>query len=309
MRPDALDTLARQLAAAPASRRVTLQAAGISLAGLLLGLPRRPPGHELPAASSYATPTCSWGNAAPYCAACLLGTAVCAGACAVPVTPPQWAACAACLAGWASACNDCREHLNCHCPPGLSLCGDPTPVGAPVHAVGCCTPDEDGLCLSLCVEGQTCINGQCECPAGETLCNSHCVNKQTDPDNCGGCGKTCSEGYECQGGNCVCPTGWTVCSSGECVNTDTDNNNCGSCGNVCPAGQHCSNGGCCGVGYHYCGTNGVGCCPDCTACGAEASNPCIDICDSSNCLYCGGSPPHCISGCNPPQTCVGGACM
>jgi hypothetical protein len=67
MNPDALDDLARQVAATPTSRRAMLKAVAV---GALLGLPGRTSKHRLPPARAVSTgsdPVCNWSGAALDC--------------------------------------------------------------------------------------------------------------------------------------------------------------------------------------------------------------------------------------------------
>lgn len=95
------------------------------------------------------------------------------------------------------------------------------------------------------VSGQTCSNGVCGCPAGDTICAGACVDTTTDPNNCGTCGEACGV-FAGNGLQILCtmsaccpapPSGVLrpeyVCN-GVCTDPD-DNNNCGGCGVVCPA--------------------------------------------------------------------------
>ncbi len=76
------------------------------------------------------------------------------------------------------------------------------------------------------------------CPAGQNLCGSTCVNLQTSATNCGACGTVCTAptggSVACTAGACVrsCPAGQSNCSN-VCRATATDVNNCGACGTVC----------------------------------------------------------------------------
>jgi hypothetical protein len=71
---------------------------------------------------------------------------------------------------------------------------------------GACVPisnENCGTCGEVCTGGQTCQNGQCTCPSGQTDCSGTCKNLNTDQLNCGGCGTVCTG--VCQNGACTCP--------------------------------------------------------------------------------------------------------
>jgi hypothetical protein len=85
-----------------------------------------------------------------------------------------------------------------------------------------------------------------KCSAGEILCNSQCINIQSNTNNCGACGKACPTGYICSNGSCVqciknsdC-TGGQLCCNNNCVDPYNNLNNCGGCGNICPTTMICS---------------------------------------------------------------------
>jgi hypothetical protein len=117
-----------------------------------------------------------------------------------------------------------------------NLTGDPFGNGT-IH---CGTCDSFYLCIDIgnyCCNGKccpgtaTCVNGQCTCPPGETLCHTdpgvwpgmlvyqpECDNLMTDPFNCGSCGNNC---YDIAGfgvGIAVCCNGTCCRSSSQCVN-------------------------------------------------------------------------------------------
>jgi hypothetical protein len=88
----------------------------------------------------------------------------------------------------------------------------------------------DSLCNCVC-NPTTCPPGatqdphtcQCVCPQGQTLCNSACVNTQTDDSNCGMCGHACPSGQTCSAGVCgcnpgvTCLPGVTKCCGSQCI--------------------------------------------------------------------------------------------
>jgi hypothetical protein len=123
-----------------------------------------------------------------------------------------------------------------------------------------CGSGKEQVC---CPTGANCVSGSCECPSGEAVCGTACVDKSIDVNNCGSCGNGCSGRRVCENGSCVCPQGMFVC------NPDPDSGalpsycaecGCGS-GIECPAGKQCCEGKCideCPTGQVCCGDV---CCP------------------------------------------------
>src|SRR5262249_23041263 len=66
------------------------------------------------------------------------------------------------------------------------------------------------------METPTCSAGECICT--ETMCNSGCVDLQTDKLNCGACGRSCAlanaSTTSCNGGACAptCQAGYLNCN-------------------------------------------------------------------------------------------------
>jgi len=132
-----------------------------------------------------------------------------------------------------------------------------------------------GECGNVCDD--ICVNGQCGCPTGQTLCaDGQCHDLDKENGNCGACGNVCPAPpspspypaswritVECIQGRCnqpKCQTRFMDCnldfldSGGDgCETPTTDRNNCGSCGNVCNPGEDCIGGQCfcrCGAICH-----------------------------------------------------------
>jgi hypothetical protein len=160
-----------------------------------------------------------------------------------------------------------------------------------------------GKCGTTCPMGATCVQGSCQCMAGQTKCGNTCVDLKTDGTNCGKCGTICGNDagaimgggmWQCVAGACtvVCPAPKTNCNNA-CVDIQTDMDNCGMCGNPCdPQTQQCTMGQCCKTTEKVC------------------SGMCIDVqSDAKNCGMCGNvcpmNNPVCASGMcvNIPQTC------
>jgi hypothetical protein len=125
-----------------------------------------------------------------------------------------------------------------------------------------------------------------QCPAGQTLCDSGCVDLNTNSANCGACSVACGTGSACVNGQCMCQAGLVACA-GQCVDTSSNPAHCGTCDNACDAGLVCSGGQCLGV------------CPvGSTQCGQS----CVDL--QTNPFHCGA----CDNACPGGQSCNGGLC-
>ena len=114
--------------------------------------------------------------------------------------------------------NACSAGFDCVNGACLSVCGslsycDSTCVDEqtdPNNCGGCAAAS----LLYTCPPGASCVGGSCQCPTGQTMCDSPqglpaCVDITTDSNNCGACGNTCPGGT-CTSGSCC--TGCT----GEC---------------------------------------------------------------------------------------------
>lgn len=124
--------------------------------------------------------------------------------------------------------NDVCESGQCICPATSRLA---CPLATPTR---CVDPDTDesncGACDRPCAQGATCVVGNCECPAGQTVCGSgssaRCVNLQADAENCGTCGRACPAGSSCSLGSCVCgdaapqACGDLCCEGTDCCGND-----------------------------------------------------------------------------------------
>jgi len=166
-----------------------------------------------------------------------------------------------------------------------------------------------------------------DCPLGQVLCGSTCVDLDTDSSHCGACDASCSVNATCSGAVCVCRHGFQNCD-GECVNLLSDASNCGSCGTVCSTDNVCSSGTCsdsCGSGEAQCGKDCVNLLSDALNCGS-CDNICTGgrICQQGSCIcddeqaFCGTScvdtssnTSHC-GGCNVAcvgeESCLSGTC-
>jgi hypothetical protein len=86
---------------------------------------------------------------------------------------------------------------------GTGLC-----VQCAADASRLCAPTSGGGAYVCCDVGVSCINGQCGCPSGQTLCGSTC----------------CASGRSCVGGRCCVPSGGfctadtaAACCTGACT--------------------------------------------------------------------------------------------
>lgn len=244
MDPDALDGLARQVAATPTSRRATIKAVAAAIAvGPLLSLPSRtsklglPPAGAVPASS---LPVCDYSAGALPCLSLLGTTAACFVKCETVIL------CGACIIDILNKAKACSDKLNCHCPAGTTTCE----YGIFADQE-CCDPSEEctfngcrppcgpcerrgwwGGCFSLCLDGQTCKNGQCACPSGQKFCEGKCTDISTDNDNCGDCGIVCGANQTCCKGTCV-----NLCSNG--APPDPNSCTCPSSLVYCPCNNSC----------------------------------------------------------------------
>ena len=136
------------------------------------------------------------------------------------------------------------------------------------------------------------LNAYAQCPTGQTLCGSTCVDLTSDANHCGSCGNTCPPGKVCIGGVCSCPAGFVNCG-GVCVDLNTDVNHCGACGNACPTGKVC-------IG---------GICSTCPGGSVDCNGTCIDLnTDANHCGACGNACPtgyFCDGGSCKPGTSTG----
>lgn len=211
----------------------------------------------------------------------------------------------------------------CACPDGTEPCND---ACASLNTAQNC-----GSCGNACQPGQICGGTACiadseACPAPSILCDSACVDAQTDRNHCGTCDKACPGAQTCQGGACVCPPGRSACGD-SCVDTTTSALNCGTCGNACKVGQTCSAGTC------TCSDSSLASCPsgcrdldsdpdNCGACSTvcQGGYPCTngecacpegtELCDGecvntdSDAAHCG----TCTNTCPDEETCIVGQC-
>ena len=114
--------------------------------------------------------------------------------------------------------------LGCEGNVGTSPTGGPGPVVCSASQIKCGTqcvnatsdPQNCGACGTVCLMGQMCQNGSCQCQAGLMNCNGACVS--SDSSHCGGCTNVCPLGQVCNGGTCAtsCAPGVTMCPSGTC---------------------------------------------------------------------------------------------
>jgi len=156
-----------------------------------------------------------------------------------------------------------------------------------------------------------------ECPDGQILCGSFCIDPRTDRLNCGGCSTVCSTMEQCVDGDCACEAPFLLCS-GECVDPRIDRRHCGTCGNTCDALAVCVAGSCaCSGSRISCG--GVCVDPDtdrdnCGSCGnicepsqvCNGSGVCSTECGIGFTLCDAGANPYCADTAGDPLNC--GAC-
>lgn len=144
----------------------------------------------------------------------------------------------------------CQQGFQCESRSCVITCNDGETRCTPVS---CANLNDEaancGQCGRACPNTGVCINGNCLCGAGLTLCgtapNWSCANIYTDTNNCGACGTVCPGGQTCENGLCElpCPSGQTRCGT-QCVNTQTDLTSCGMCQQSCVGGEYCDGGAC-----------------------------------------------------------------
>lgn len=272
---DALDDLARQLAAATVSRRTTLKAMAVSLtAGLFLDRHHGParPSSPQPASTG---PQCDWSAAGADCGRSVVQTAACAASCAKVATTLDYAACAACVSGIADSLSKCESKLNCQCPAGTTSCGldwfaecceSPSvcvnPWGCKPPCDGCSTRDWTGDCDSSCTSSEMC-------------CNSSCLS---------------SSSYQC----CQSPEGEFICPASDvcCAGADPS---CAPGGSLCCAAEDGTANACAPAGDYFCcgtGDAAVGCCPN-----------------GSNCIYNDDTGYYCCCPADGDYACASGVCV
>ena len=71
-----------------------------------------------------------------------------------------------------------------------------------------------------------------QCPSGQILCGTTCVDLTIDPSNCGSCGHACASGTSCVGGSCTIQPGQLTLISGN-----------GNIGDLDPLNQYTLDGG------------------------------------------------------------------
>jgi hypothetical protein len=191
-----------------------------------------------------------------------------------------------CVESAEQVCSNTCTWNSCTCSAGTEVC----------PGTGCVNTQDDerhcGRCGRACGVGESCVDGMCQCPAGQTNCGGTCVNTNTNGANCGECGMVCGGNAMCSGGDCVCPTSGgtqqTYCEASEsCVNLRNDENNCGACGTRCTQRRECNDRMCaCPANLRDCG----------------AAVGCINPVDNND--HCGGCNMRCADG----EMCVDGAC-
>lgn len=98
-----------------------------------------------------------------------------------------------------------------------------------------CGPDGcGGVCGLGCMNGESCVSGQCE-----TACVAQCAGRQCGPDGCSGTCGTCAGGASCEAGACV--SACTPACDGKVCGDDGCGASCGTCesGATCDASGLC----------------------------------------------------------------------
>jgi hypothetical protein len=200
----------------------------------------------------------------------------------------------------ADCCPGPNANGNVYCAPSgnKKLC-KACPAESPTACNGGCvaTSDDDnncGACGTVCFGGSTCVNGSCQCPAGQHRCAD------------GSCQECCNDDHCDYLGSTVGP----ICCEGTCVGSRFNVNNCGACGNVCPSDQICSTANCqCAEFGAHVGPDGT-----CTCIGTDCStsDQCCEshICFLGACEHCGATGQECHDFVGGPadHRCCSGVC-
>lgn len=117
-------------------------------------------------------------------------------------------------------------------------CGQSACIDTSSDAMNC------GGCDQPCPSGIACVDGQCSCPEGTSICGGECVDQGSDPQHCGGCDQPCDAGLVCLLGECADGCGALAECDGACVDTDANLLHCGACNTPCGAGETCTQGMC-----------------------------------------------------------------
>lgn len=105
-------------------------------------------------------------------------------------------------------------------------------------------PQHCGDCGIGCPPGVACMEGECACPEGTSVCEGECVDPESDPSHCGGCDQPCDEGLFCLFGECSEGCGGLAECDGGCVDAMSSVLHCGGCNTPCGAGETCVGGSC-----------------------------------------------------------------
>ena len=191
-----------------------------------------------------------------------------------------------------------------HCGVCEHECADPTGTCAEGECVACAL---NGDCPAT---GQTCVDGECQCPNEQQVCDASCVDLSQDDANCGRCGKACPVSQQCEGGTCACIDSLTMCGE-TCVDTQTDASHCGVCEHECadPTGT-CAGGECVACALNGdCPATGQTCVDGACQCPDEqqvCEASCVDTTSSD--AYCGDCFTHCTETPTTPH-CLDSACV
>lgn len=159
--------------------------------------------------------------------ACSSGSACCSSSCTNTSSDP----------GNCGACGNACFHTS-----GCCFVGSPIDCSNPYCQAGFCSP-----CTTY---TQTCNNGTCTCPTGQTACSNSCATLSSDHNNCGACGNACATGeqcfaqavypfpptqVDCNGSHYSNQTAPSVCTSSACLS---------GTGVSCTTNSQCASGWC-----------------------------------------------------------------
>ena len=145
------------------------------------------------------------------------------------------------------ACRDGRVDCARAC---IDLTSDPFHCGecSEVCDLGgeCVASDCKDACGDTCDRGrEVCVDQECRCRAGFTMCGGTCVDLETDPEHCGECDMGCG-GLPCGAGECQAAgcDGFPNQCGGSCTDVSSDPLHCRECDRTCDGDEVCVDGDC-----------------------------------------------------------------
>ena len=232
------------------------------------------------------------------------------------------------------ACEDivCSSGQSCGCAAGAA-CSVPKCVDETVRAEDMELIDNPGVLPPNpgIPGGGGPPGGGISCTEPLRICESSCINPDSDPRYCGGCETACLQGEVCEAGDCLNPgdcrsngvgcSGFTYCDegSGDCVPGCSRSEQCAGAREVCDTSAHeCV----CAAGFDACDGECVDTADDPRYCGGcQTACPQGNVCEAGNCLnpgdcrgnsvgcsgftYCDEGSGDCVPGCSRSEQCAG----